>query len=143
LIRCFASVLVPAGGEEFVAGSRVPDSKIDRKYVGWQVLVWSVGAWAFALLFALLAGRHGGFLKSLQLSTLLTAVGVLAADALGIAGGGMMPVGRLANWLSYRPPTSGTKVGDTSPNGLAGMGIALIVAPQLLFVGFFVLGNVQ
>ena len=40
-------------------------------------------------------------------------------------------------------PTKRTTVGDTAPNGLAGMGIALIVAPQLLFVGFVVLGNVN
>jgi hypothetical protein len=126
-----------------VTSRRVPDSKINWKYVAYQVLVWSVGAWAFALLFALVAGRHGSFLKALQLSTLLTAVGVVAAGALGVAGGGMIPLGPVANRLSYRPPTKGTKVGDTSPNGLAGMGIALFVAPQLLFVGFFVLGNVQ
>jgi len=126
-----------------VTNRRVPDSKINWKYVGWQLLVWSVGAWAFALLFALVAGRHGNFLKALQLSTLLTAVGVVAAGALGIAGGGIMPMERVANWLSYRPPTKGTKVGDTSPNGLSGMGIALFVAPQLLFLGFVVLGNVR
>jgi len=40
-------------------------------------------------------------------------------------------------------PTKRTTVGDTAPNGLASMGIALIVAPQLLFVGFVVLGNVN
>jgi hypothetical protein len=124
-----------------MSGSRVPDSKISWGYVAWQVLVWSVGAWAFTLVFALVAGRHGSFLHALQISTLLTAVAVVAAGALGIAGGQMMrPVW---HWLPRTPTNRTTKVGDASPNGLTGMGIALIVAPQLLFVGFVVLGNVQ
>jgi hypothetical protein len=126
-----------------MSGSRVPDSKIDWRYVGWQVLVWSGAAWALAFVLALVMGRHGDFLKALQMSTLLTAIGIVVAGALGIAGGPIMGSSRWMSWMSYRPPTKRTTVGNTSPNGLAGMGIALIVAPQLLFVGFVVLGNVQ
>jgi hypothetical protein len=124
-----------------MGGSRVPDSKINWGYVAWQVLVWSVSAWTFALLFALVAGRHGNFLHTLQISSLLTAVVVVAAGALGIADGQMMrPVW---HWMPRTPSNRTTKVGDVAPNGLAGMGIALVVAPQLLLVGFVVLGNVQ
>jgi len=124
-----------------MSGSRVPNSKINWGYVGWQVLVWSVCAWAFALLFALVAGRHGSFLHALQISTLVTAVAVVAAGALGIADGQMMrPVWY---WMPRTPTNKTAKVGDTDLNGLTGMGIALVVAPQLLIVGFVVLGNVQ
>jgi hypothetical protein len=68
---------------------------------------------------------------------------ILGAGALGIAGGshhGQLPP-RTHDELP--PPTKRITVGDTSPNGLTGMGIALVVAPQLLIVGFVVPGNVQ
>jgi hypothetical protein len=38
------------------------------------------------------------------MSTLLTAVGIVAAGALGIAGGPIMGSSRLGSWMSHRPP---------------------------------------